>query len=191
MFIQHHDLRMQKLYAFFWVSLRSSCCFFLLGLFMFETLPGASKGINGCNIKKMVNEWMWLQNLWITCESLRFVGVTVLPMFRGSDCFVCFCHRKPLNFLEPIWYGHGTKYNITNRKKSEYIPSGIRKKQKVSIFKKKNITGWCLTPTLLLICSSFSRENCHLLLICSSLSTAQIKMFHCVNLPPCNYDIMV
>ena len=34
-------------------------------------------------------------------------------------------------------------------------------------------TGKCLTPTQLLICSSFSRENVHLLLICSSLSTTQ------------------
>ena len=39
----------------------------------------------------------------------------------------------------------------------------------------KNITGWCSTPTWLLICSSFSREDGHPLLICSSLSTAQIK----------------
>ena len=37
----------------------------------------------------------------------------------------------------------------------------------------KNSSGWCSTLTLLLICSSFSRENCHPLLICSSLSTAQ------------------
>ena len=37
------------------------------------------------------------------------------------------------------------------------------------------ITGKCLTPTQLLICSSFSRENGHPLLICSSLSTAQIR----------------
>ena len=37
-----------------------------------------------------------------------------------------------------------------------------------------NYSGWCSTPTLLLICSSFSRENGHPLLICSSLSTAQI-----------------
>ena len=36
-----------------------------------------------------------------------------------------------------------------------------------------SFTGWCLTPTLLLICSSFSRENGHIFLICSSLSTAQ------------------
>ena len=36
-----------------------------------------------------------------------------------------------------------------------------------------NTSGWCLTPTLLLICSSFSRENGHIFLICSSLSTAQ------------------
>ena len=33
--------------------------------------------------------------------------------------------------------------------------------------------GWCLTPTLLLICSSFTRENGYPLLICSSLRTAQ------------------
>ena len=37
----------------------------------------------------------------------------------------------------------------------------------------KKQTGWCLTPTLLLICSSCSRENDHPLLICSSLSTSQ------------------
>ncbi len=34
--------------------------------------------------------------------------------------------------------------------------------------------GWCSTLTLLLICSSSSRENCHPLLICSSISTAQL-----------------
>ncbi len=39
-------------------------------------------------------------------------------------------------------------------------------------------SGKCLTPTQLLICSSFSRENGHLLLICSSLSTSQ-------NFPEC------
>ena len=35
------------------------------------------------------------------------------------------------------------------------------------------ITGWCSTLTLLLICSSISIENCHPLLIWSSLSIAQ------------------
>ena len=35
-------------------------------------------------------------------------------------------------------------------------------------------TGWCSTPTWLLIRSSFSGENDHLFLICSSLSTAQL-----------------
>ena len=38
----------------------------------------------------------------------------------------------------------------------------------------KKKSGWCSTPTYLLICSSFSRENGHPLLICSSLSTNQI-----------------
>ena len=33
--------------------------------------------------------------------------------------------------------------------------------------------GWCSTPTYLLICSSFNRENGYPLLICSSLSTGQ------------------
>ena len=41
----------------------------------------------------------------------------------------------------------------------------------------KNQAGWCSTPTLLLICSSFSRENGHSLLICSSLSTAQKEKY--------------
>ena len=36
------------------------------------------------------------------------------------------------------------------------------------------LPGWCSTLTLLLICSSFSRENDHPLLICSSLSTSQL-----------------
>ena len=38
---------------------------------------------------------------------------------------------------------------------------------------KKHLAGWCSTPTQLLICSSFNRENGHPLLICLSLSTAQ------------------
>ena len=33
--------------------------------------------------------------------------------------------------------------------------------------------GWCSTPTLVLICWSFSMDNGHPLLVCSSLSTAQ------------------
>ena len=39
-------------------------------------------------------------------------------------------------------------------------------------------TGWCSTPTLLLICSSFSRENGQPLLVCSSLITAQTIIQH-------------
>ena len=38
------------------------------------------------------------------------------------------------------------------------------------------LSGWCSTPNQLLICSSFSRENGHPLLICSPLSTAQLLM---------------
>ena len=39
-----------------------------------------------------------------------------------------------------------------------------------------SLAGKCSTPTQLLICSSFSRENGHLLLICSSLSTTQLDL---------------
>ena len=60
----------------------------------------------------------------------------------------------------PVVEGVGPKTNIYDRK---------------SPYWKKHVTGWCSTPTLLLICSSFSRENGHPLLICSSLSTAQVK----------------
>ena len=46
-----------------------------------------------------------------------------------------------------------------------------------STFGRLMMTGWCSTPTLLLICSSFSRENGYPLLVCSSLSTAQMIFF--------------
>ena len=39
--------------------------------------------------------------------------------------------------------------------------------------KREKYSGWCSTPNQLLICSSFSREYGHPLLICSSLSTSQ------------------
>ncbi len=44
------------------------------------------------------------------------------------------------------------------------------------ILTNRHATGWCSTPTLLLICSSFNRENCHPSLICSSLSTAKANI---------------
>ena len=65
---------------------------------------------------------------------------------------------------------------ITNSLGSSMIPSnqgtrwGAPEKPKVM----NSNTGKCLTPTQLLICSSFSRENGHLLLVCSSLSTSQV-----------------
>ncbi len=58
-----------------------------------------------------------------------------------------------------------------------WLSRPIRPIRKQQTMKKKiyiYIAGWCLTPTLLLICSSFSRENGNIFLICSSLSTAQI-----------------
>ncbi len=44
-------------------------------------------------------------------------------------------------------------------------------------------TGQCSTPAILLICSSFSREDGHLLLICSSLSTSQCNMINQISNP--------
>ena len=47
---------------------------------------------------------------------------------------------------------------------------------------KETVAGWCSTLTLLLICSSFCREKKgHRLLICSSLSTAQVVFFDLYN----------
>ena len=40
----------------------------------------------------------------------------------------------------------------------------------------ESVPGLCSTPNQLLICSSFSRENSHPLLICSSLSTSQVQL---------------
>ena len=54
---------------------------------------------------------------------------------------------------------------------------------------KGGVSGKCSTPTQLLICSSFSRENGHLLLICSSLSTTQVYLqigFNKKNNPICS-----
>ncbi len=45
------------------------------------------------------------------------------------------------------------------------------------------LAGKCLTPTQLLICSSFSRENGHVLLVCSSLSTSQLGLGNPTNKP--------
>ncbi len=39
------------------------------------------------------------------------------------------------------------------------------------------LSGWCSTLTLLLMCSSSNMENCHPLLIRSSLSTAQLYIY--------------
>ena len=71
---------------------------------------------------------------------------------RDFQCWkACFWHWGPLFSI--MFCRKGT----INRKVSTGKPS----------------TGKCSTPSPLLICSSFSKENCNLLLICSSLSTSQ------------------
>ena len=74
----------------------------------------------------------------------------------GNDCN----HQLVGCFFSPGCYWLAT---LVEKNKSSWI-----------IAPNKNIAGWRSTPTLLLICSSFSRENGHSLLICSSLSTARI-----------------
>ena len=59
---------------------------------------------------------------------------------------------------------------ITSIQESLCTKSGM----KMLNMHKTCLSGWCSTPTLLLICSSFSRENGYPFLICSSLSTAQL-----------------
>ena len=71
-------------------------------------------------------------------------------------------HRYRLNGTEP-WTMMGTMLLLLD-------PSDSNKGQ-VGLL---GLSGWCSTPSLLLICSSFSRENGHPLLVCSSLSTAQL-----------------
>ena len=89
-----------------------------------------------------------------------FSGLRTLGVFRDATCFLV------------ISSGHG---------RSGQTSVGCGKEDEEMNFSKHNhsLAGWCSTPTLLLICSSFSREIGHRLLIGLSLSTAQLDIPNC------------
>ncbi len=102
-----------------------------------------------------------------------------------SSCHYCF-RKLHTSKLVGTWVGNhvirmwrilgsvtqqkGDLFNPLHSLKLTFIAPENRPSQK------GNNPGWCSTPTLLLICSSFSRENGHPLLICSSLSTVQNRI---------------
>ncbi len=105
--------------------------------------------------------------------------------------------QKPRDFQ---WHPYPNKTSLQNcwTGRSRFSPAGFHKSGWLSSANEElneahqhrplNLTtffksgaGWCSTLTLLLICSSFSRENCHPLLICSSLSTAQGVFYPTMN----------
>ena len=122
---------------------------------------------------KLVNlSWRWLlQALFVGCYS--------------SSCIFCHSstqHRKARHSVESGKVAKKKKqkkhmpaysmgwWTCLFTQKNTCVYSILSKDQQKSVSSK---TGKCLTPSQLLICSSFSRENGYLLLICSSLSTSQ------------------
>ena len=73
--------------------------------------------------------------------------------------------KKPQEFL-----GMGFGYGRAERNTSLSLEVGHR----TNLGQQMALAGWCSTLTWLLICSSFSREKDHPVLIYSSLSTSQL-----------------
>ena len=89
------------------------------------------------------------------------------PGVEGKQCDKQ--QKKDMNKFSSLHYlAFVESYNIAQSKLL-----GLEIHVKFSIWL---VPGWCSTPTQLLICSSFNRENGHPLLICSSLSTAQVLL---------------
>ena len=105
----------------------------------------------------------------------------------SSRSSLCQCQKSPQkNLLHVLhlwlrWRRQTVAVTIAvhvsgNPKTRKTSGGGLRRLRCFLSWNFRGVTGWCSTPTLLLICSSFSRENGHPLLICSSLSTAQVKI---------------
>ena len=73
------------------------------------------------------------------------------------------------------WFLEPNNESNSEGKKRKVSKINGKKTQTSLSFQSLVLTGKCLTPTQLLICSSFSRENGYLLLICSSLSTSLLS----------------
>ena len=106
-----------------------------------------------------------------------------LPVTWKSDvCCALGCSRiggviSPSQNLYSTSYGHLYKKGSILHHSSYYYWCF-----RISRSSLKTSTGWCSTPTLLLICSSFSRESGRLFLICPSLSTPQVYT-HRIHVP--------
>ena len=97
----------------------------------------------------------------------HFSGIQKKNMFRGvaGAALIFFCwnadpHPRKTRLATTTRI---PKHHLLHQPQDDYITA-----------------GWCSTPTLLLICSSFSRENGQPLLVCSSLSTAQTGVHVCM-----------
>ncbi len=116
---------------------------------------------------------MQVETQWHSDDFTRFFGVT--------NWFLMFLEFEEFYDMSPkleVVVGHlaaGIRTHI-HQSKFDIPRSGNRMltASKTQTINTARISGKCLTPTQLLICSSFSRENGNLLLICSSLSTSQI-----------------
>ena len=149
---------------------------------------------------------LWLERLLKYCKRKDHVGWSEDWVFEGSHSWSWSyphqaTHLQSENFLgtghfsQSVWgylqnqffrfKFHGTTLHRTNisppnrRTWVDYFFRTSRLVGYVSVFCRVNKPGWCSTPTQLLICSSFNRENGHPLLICSSLSTAQKQSDNC------------
>ena len=117
-----------------------------------------------------------------TCYSKNPVDYLMLQVFQLYHC------TKPSQsfILQNMFPGFPNPHGGQRQKfTAQRVTKGFRQGQTLKVKKGQSwknkdpgasgiFSGWCSTLTLLLICSSFSRENVHLLLICSSLSTTQI-----------------
>ena len=132
---------------------------------------------------KYVPKDMW-KNLGIPTSLTNMIRNDAKKSMSWLCCLLWNIHE---NFMENR--SHGKFVSLTPYKVSPSRINGLCRwfetPQKIHSWKPETSkndgwfqnSGWCSTPTVLLICSSFSRENGHPLLICSSLSTAQKAFF--------------
>ena len=100
------------------------------------------------------------------------MGPNSLPQkFPISQLFFASRPQEKTNASFPMWFLRLQKRALY--KFSNHLKPFLQNHRWLNT--KSFLTGKCLTPTQLLICSSFSRKNGHLLLVCSSLSTSQLK----------------
>ena len=131
------------------------------------TMQKNSSSIKPRFLVKFVN-FLW--GKWITYRSSISTS-RLQKFFCGSDFTLKSLKERPaICTLWQFWWCSPEK-NVTFQRQPD---PQTNKPPKTTIPLSNSVSGWCSTPTLLLICSSFSTENGHPLLICSSLSTTQV-----------------